>query len=144
MKSFVLLCWCCVAAFAFARAEPQTNPPAEPVLQVFAAKVKGAEMTQMSYDDQHPLMVIQGVKEVRLARDGKGVMLVLKEDDVKPLADMTRDYDGLPLIFVVAGGVIRPLTINGEVKDGRLGFKYPEAAPIAEALRRYYRIGEFQ
>lgn len=126
------------------RAGPEPSKAPEPILQVFEPKVKDLTASQLSYDPGHPLMVIQSLKEVHLAQDRKGVMLVLEEGDSKALADMTRDFDGRVLIFIAPGGVTRPINITGMVTDGRLGFKYPEAAPIADALRQYFHLAEFK
>ena len=116
----------------------------EPLLEIFEPKAKGADMSQISYDEEHPKLTIHTVRDVQLASDHKGVLLILNNDDTKALAALTRDFDGRFLIFKSVGGVTRPININGSVEDGRIGFKYPEADAIAEQLRRYFHLGEFE
>ena len=120
---------------------PLRLPPA-PLLEIYEAKAKGEQMTQLGYDLRHPMMIIRTVKSVQLARDDKGVMLVLTDEDAKALADVTRDFDERPLIFK-SGDVTRPITVKGVVADGHVGFKYPEADAMAEQLRRYFYLAEF-
>ncbi len=114
-----------------------------PLLEIYAARIKGEEMTQMGFDPQHPLMVIYRVSQVTLATDHKGVMLTLSEDDARAFAEMTHDYDGRPLIFK-SGEVVRLVNINGAVADGKIGFKYPEAEATAAQLRRFFHLAEFK
>ena len=125
-----------VAGRLFASPQTAPSPLLPPILQIFEPKVQGANLTQLSYDAHAPLLVIRKLKRVQLARDGKGILLILTDEDAKRFLKITSDFNGLPLIFRTAGGVERPITINGAVADGHLGFRYPEAAPLADDLRQ--------
>ena len=141
MKAFFLF----LVLLLLAETAPAQVPlrlPLPPLLEIYEAKAKGEQMTQLGYDIRHPLMIIRSVKAVHLARDDKGVMLILNDDDAKALADVTRDFEGRPLIFK-SGDVARPITIDSKVEDGHIGFKYPEADALAEQIRHYLHLAEF-
>ena len=115
----------------------------QPLLQIFEAQVKNVEMNQLSYDEKHPLLTVREVPEIHIAHDNKGILLVLKDDDAKTFAAITREYEGRPLMFKAVDGTVRPITIQSVVEDGKVGFKYPEAEPLAADYRRHFHLGEF-
>lgn len=148
MRIFACIVACALSLAGIATAQeasptPSATPDLPPLLQIYEARVKNAEMNQLSYDDKHPLLTIREIVAIHLAHDDKGILLVLKDDDAKALADITREYDGRPLMFKAVDGTVRPITINGPVENGRIGFKYPEAEPLAADYRRHFHLGEF-
>lgn len=118
-------------------------PLLPPLLQIYEGVVKNPAMNQLSYDEKRPLLTVREIVQMHLARDDKGVLLVLKEDDAKSFAAITREYEGRILMFKAVDGTVRPVTIHTPVEDGRVAFKYPEAEALAEDYRRHFHLGEF-
>ena len=93
-------------------------------------------------DDEHPLLVVWKLRDVRLGSDKKGVLMTLTPEDTKKFAAVTRKYGNL--IFDGDGRPIEALHITAPIVDGIIGFKHPQEAAAAEYLRRRLRLGEFK
>ncbi len=98
----------------------------------------------LTFDAKYPLMVVSSVSDVRLARDRKGVIIVLTPVETQKFAAITRKYNQGLLLLEAQGRVLQVVQITAPITDGVLGFKYPDQADVAEYLRRRFRIAEFK
>ena len=112
MRIFRLLLLSAAFAGGTLQAEPEADTGKLPLLEIFEPKMGGPTMTEMGFDVRHPRLAVRVCREVRLAKDGRGVLLVLNEQDRKRFSDLTTEFNGRPLIFRTAGGVVRPITIR--------------------------------
>jgi hypothetical protein len=119
-----------------------------PLFRIFAPiPMKPADntiRTQLTFDDKHPLLVVHSVRDLRLARDNKGVLITLKSADAKKFAEITRKYDQGLLLFEADRRVLEAMHITRPIVDGIIGFKHPDEGAVAEYLRRRFRIAEFK
>jgi hypothetical protein len=100
--------------------------------------------TGVTFDNKHPLLVVRSVSDLRLARDGKGVLITLMPADAQKFAAITRKYNQGLLLLEAENRVLEAMQIAAPITDGVLGFKYPDQAAVAEYLRRRFRVGEFK
>jgi hypothetical protein len=119
-----------------------------PLFRIFAPipmkPADSAIRTRVTFDEKHPLLVVRSVSNLRLARDGKGVLIRLTSADTKKFAEITRKYDQGIVLFEADGRVLEAMRITAPIPDGTIGFKDPEDATVAEYLRRRFRIAEFK
>jgi hypothetical protein len=71
-------------------------------------------------------------------------MIGLTPSDTKKFAELTRRYNRRYLIVFGTDSVAEALHITAPIEDGDIGFKHPEEAPMAEYLRRRFRLAEFK
>ena len=102
-----------------------------------------AQIPKANYKEP-PLLVIRAVRDLILAADQKGVMIGLTAADTQKFAQLTHQFDKRYLILIATDSIGEVMHITAPIEDGYIGFKYPEAAPIAEYLRRRFRIAEFK
>ena len=105
--------------------------------------LRGGDHPQGTADDEHPLLVVWALRDVRLANDDKGVLITLTPKDTKTFAAITRKY-GYLIFDAGEGRPIEVLHITAPITDGIIGFKHPDEAAAAEYLRRRLRLGEFK
>jgi hypothetical protein len=118
-----------------------TNP-GTPVLRVYVgipAKQGGDAMT---FDKDHPVLVITSVRDAVIGQDHKSVALQLNANDTRTLAALTRQYAKGFLLFVAEGRVLEARHVTKPINDGILAFKYPDHATAADYLRKRFRLGE--
>jgi hypothetical protein len=97
---------------------------------------------QVTFDARMPLLVVWSVRDVKLARDHKGVVLTLNDKDRATFAALSRSYSNGLLLVEGQGTILIGLHIGQPVDNGVLEFKYPEDATVADYLRRRFKIGE--
>jgi len=131
------------ALTAFAE-DIKPDDPKIPLLQVFEPLPAKADKAQMTWDEKHPLLTVFVVSDLLLAKDQKGVLLGLNEKDTKAFAGLTQRFNGRLLILKTADDAFEVMHITAPIEDGYIGFKHPEAAAVAEYLRRRFRIAEFK
>jgi hypothetical protein len=136
-----------LAASAVA-AEIKPANPGTPLFQIFAPiPMKSADRAApegFTFDAKHPLLVVRSVSDVRLARDRKGVMIVLTRRDAREFAAITHKYNGGLLLLEAEGRVLEAMQVTAPVTDGVIAFKHPDDDAAAEYLRRRFRLGEFK
>jgi hypothetical protein len=93
-----------------------------------------------TFDDKHPLLVVRSVSDVRLARDGKGVLIILTPAEAQKFAGITRKYNQGLLLLEAENRVLAAMQIAAPITDGVLGFNYPDQAAVTEYLRRRFRL----
>lgn len=98
----------------------------------------------VTFDDKHPLLVVRSVRDLRLARDGKGVLITLMSVDAGKFAEITRNYNQGLLLLEAENRVLEAMHVTAPITDGIIGFKYPDEAAVAEYLRRRFRLAEFK
>lgn len=132
------------AGVAFGAADIAPADPATPVFRIFAPVPMKGDQSQLTFDEAQPLLVIRGVRDLRLANDRKGVQITLNAQDARTFAILTRKYRGNVLLLESKGRVLEALQITAPVDNGLISFKYPDDAAVAEYLRKRFRIGEFK
>ena len=129
-------------------AEIKPADSSTPLFRVFAPvpmkPANSAAPTGFTFDAKRPLLVIRSVSDLRLARDRKGVIIVLMPGDAQRFAAITRKYNPGLLLLEAEGRVLQAMQITAPITDGVIGFKYPDQADVAEYLRRRFRIAEFK
>ena len=90
------------------------------------------------------MLVVSTVSDLVLAKDGKGVLIRLNAKDTRAFAELTGKFQGKVLFIVCTDKIIEGMRIIAPIEDGYLGFKHPDSAPVAEYLRKRFRIGEFK
>jgi hypothetical protein len=90
--------------------------------------LRGGDHPQGVADDEHPLLVVWSLRDVRLASDDKGVLIVLTPKDAKTFVAITSRYR-YPIFDAGEGRLIEVLHITAPITDGIIGFKHPHEAP---------------
>lgn len=145
MKHLVSFVIVFVAVTTFSAA-PDIRPfdPAIPVFRIFAPTPMKGDQSRLTFDNAHPLLVVSGVRDLRLADDRKGVQITLNNDDARAFAILTRKYRGSDLLLESNGRVLEALHVAAPCVNGVISFKYPDDAAVAEYLRKRFRVGEFR
>jgi hypothetical protein len=129
-------------------AEIKPTDPNTPLFRIFASipmkPANSATPSGFTFDAKHPLLVISAVSDLRLARDRKGVIVVLTPGDARKFAAITRKYNQGILLLEAEGRVLEAMQITTPITDGIIGFKYPDQAAVAEYLRRRFHVAEFR
>ena len=119
-----------------------------PLFRVFApVPIKtpiGASRESVTFDEKHPLLVVRSLSDLRVAGDKKSVLITLTPADATKFADITRKYNDRLLLLEAGGKILEAMHITAPIVDGIIGFKHPEQGPVAEYLRRRFRIAEFR
>src|SRR5947199_10539208 len=111
MRTFprLALAICCCFSVLGAGVDAEIKPadPKTPLFRIFASipmKPAGRDaVTGGTFDDKHPLLLVRSVSDLRLAGDGKGVLIALMPVDAEKFAGVTRkDDQGL---FVLETGI---------------------------------------
>jgi hypothetical protein len=100
------------------------------------------ENAQGEVDDKHPMLVVWKLRDVRLARDNKGVLMTLTSEDTEKFASITSRYGYL--VFEGDDRALQVLHITAPITDGIIGFEHPQKAVVADYLRRRLSSGEFK
>jgi len=142
------ICCCFSVLGAGVDAEIKPTDPKTPLFRIFASipmKPAGRDAaTGVTFDDKHPLLVVRSVSDLRLARDGKGVLITLMPVDAQKFAAVTRKYNQGLLLLETENRVLDAMYVAAPITDGMIVFKYPDEAAVAEYLRRRFRVGEFK
>jgi hypothetical protein len=136
----------CIATVALA-GDIKPADPSTPLLKFYEPKFTSLGSATQRPEAElvlPPLLTVWSVRDLILARDGKGVMLGLTESDTKKFAELTRRFDKRYLIVAATDEIMEVLHITAPIEDGCVGFKHPAKAPIAEYLRRRFHIAEFK
>ncbi|MFN2509098.1 MAG: hypothetical protein ABR589_10050 [Chthoniobacterales bacterium] len=131
---------------AFAADLSPTNPNV-PVLRFFhpiPVKARGSTPPALTFDKQRPLLTVTKLRDLKLGRNGKSVLIRLTNEDASAFAELTRKYQRRSLLLVATDDVMQVLDVTGPVKDGALLFDQPDDAAVATYLRRRFRVGEFK
>ncbi len=142
----ILGSWLALTLTAFAAGLAPTNPTV-PVFRLFEPipmKARGSAPAGLTFDKQRPLLSVTGVRDLKLARDGKSVLLRLTDKDTRAFADLTRRYQRRSLLLVATDEIMQLLDVTSPVADGALVFEQPNDAAVATYLRRRFRVGEFK
>src|SRR4030095_15897117 len=143
-----VICCCFSVLETGVGAEIKPANPKTPLFRIFAPtpmKPAGrAVPAGFTFDDKHPLLVVRSVSDVRLARDGKGVLIMLTPVDAQKFAAITRKYNQGLLLLEAENRVLEAMQTTAPITDGVLGFKYPDQAAVADYLRRRFRLAEFR
>ena len=133
-----------VVVTSAAAADVKPADTSKPLFRILKFKtLQSGDRPKGEVDDEHPLLIVWALRDVRLARDDKGVLITLIPKDTKTFAAITRKY-GYLVFDAGEGRPIEVLHITAPITDGVIGFKPPEDAAAAEYLRRRLRLGEFQ
>src|ERR1700720_1642931 len=118
------------------------NTPLFRIFQALPSKAAqgNTKSPQVTLDDKRPLLVVWSVRDVRLAPDRKGVLLVLAERDRKIFAALTHKYNQGLLLLEAQGGVLEAIYITEPLENGVLEFRYPDDAAVAQYLRRRFKL----
>jgi hypothetical protein len=131
-------------AFSAAAADIKPVDTSKPLFRILKFKtLHGGDHPKGVADDEHPLLTVWSLRDVRLASDDKGVLITLTPKDAKGFAAITQKY-GYLIFDAGEGRPIEVLHISAPITDGIIGFKHPDEAAAAEYLRRRLRIGEFK
>ena len=94
---------------------------------------------------------VAGFREVVLAKDDKGIMIWLDEQDSRVLKKLAQKNPGQWLVAVappkdyfVGPSAFAVISITPAMAGGHITFKHPECALVAQSLRRRFRIAEFR
>jgi hypothetical protein len=128
--------WLFVALFAVvtsaAAADIKPADSSKPLFRILKFKtLHGGDHPKGVADDEHPLLVVWSLRDVRLASDGKGVLITLSPKDTKTFAAITQKY-GYLIFDAAEGRPIEVLHITAPITDGIIGFKHPNEAAVAE------------
>jgi hypothetical protein len=138
----VVFAWSCFAA------DIKPSDYTTPLFRIFQALPKGEqrknESPQVTFDAKRPLLVVWSARDLKLAPDHKGVLLVLTEKDTKVFAALTHKYNQGLLLLEAEGGLLEAIQITEPVENGILAFKSPDDAPMAQYLRRRFKLAEFR
>ena len=128
--------------------EIKPGDPATPLFRILApVPMKPADSgapAGFTFDAKHPLLVVHSVSDVRLARDRKGVMIVLTPRDAQKFGGITRQYNQGLLLLEAEGRVLEAMQVTAPVTNGIIAFKHPDDDDAAEYMRRRFRVGEFK
>jgi len=130
-----------------AAADIKPDDPSTPLLKIYEPKftsLGGPAERAKAELILPPLLVISSVRDVRLGRDNKGVLLGFTEADTKTFAELTTRFDQKYLVVAATDDTMEVIHITAPIEDGYLGFKHPEAAAMAEYLRRRFHLAEFK
>jgi len=97
---------------------------------------------QVTFDARLPVLIVWSVRDVKLARDHKGVVLTLNDKDRATFASLSRIYRNGLLLVEGQGTILTAIHIGQPVDNGVLEFKYPDDANVADYLRRRFKMGE--
>jgi hypothetical protein len=140
---FPALLWLAAIA-SLEAAEIRPFDTSKPLFRVLKFQtLHGGDHPQGTVDDEHPLLVVWAVRDLRLASDDKGVLITLTPKDAKVFGTITRKY-GYLVLDAGEGRPIEVMHITAPITDGIIGFKHPEEAEAAEYLRRRFRLAEFK
>jgi len=115
-----------------------------PVLQYFApvqvASSPGhTDAPNFTFDKQKPLLTITSVRQLFVHRNGRGVTIVLNENDRRRYAELTRRFKGRLLICVGAGNVVSIGPVTSPTENGMIEFSDArDTGYIAKYLRRRF------
>jgi hypothetical protein len=132
------------SAYAATLGDVRPSDSSAPVLQYFApvqiAPRPGHEdAPNLTFDQRKPLLTITSVRQLFVHRDGRGVTLLLNENDKKRYAELTRRYKGRQLICVAALDVISVGTVTSPAENGMIEFSDANSTGhIAKYLRRRF------
>ena len=144
----LVICFCFSVLGTGVGAEIKPADLKTPVFRIFASipmKQAGRDSPiGVTFDNKHPLLVVRSVSDLRLARDGKGVLITLMPVDAQKLAAITRKYTQGLLLLETENRVLDAMYVAAPITDGIIVFKYPDEAAVAEYLRRRFRVGEFK
>jgi hypothetical protein len=119
-----------------------------PLFRIFQALPKGEQRKnatpEVTFDARRPLLVVWSVQDLKLAPDHKGVLLVLTEKDRGSFAALTHKFNQGLLLLEAQGGVLEAIRITKPLENGVLEFNYPDDAPMAQYLRRRFKLAEFR
>ena len=90
---------------------------------------------------------ITSLKNISLNSDGKGVRIVLNEEDRKAIAELTRKFQGEYMRWSAAETAELFVHIAAPTEEGVFEFspaKSKESGSIAESLRKRFRLAEFK
>jgi hypothetical protein len=139
-----VICCCFSVLETGAGSEIKPADSKTPLFRIFAPtpmKPAGRDIPAgFTFDDKHPLLVVRSVSDVRLARDGKGVLIILTPADAQKFAEITRKYNQGLLFLEAENRVLAAMQITAPITDGALGFNYPDQAAVTEYLRRRFRL----
>ena len=128
-------------------ADIKPDDPSTPLLKIYEPKFTNlGSPTEIAKANLilPPLLVISSVRDLRLARDNKGVLLGFTEADTKIFAELTRRFNRKYLVVAATDDTMEMIHITAPIEDGYLGFKHPEADAMAEYLRRRFHLAEFK
>jgi hypothetical protein len=117
-----------------------------PILQYFApiqiAPRPGHEdAPNLTFDQRKPLLTITSVRQFSVHRDGRGVTILLNENDRQRYAELTRQFQGRQLICVAAADVISVGIVTSPTENGMIEFSDAlDTGHIAKYLRRRFGI----
>ena len=143
-RSVVIFISVLVAGTVFGAAPDIRPADPGPVFRIFAPASTKGDQSRLTFDNAHPLLVVSSVRDLRLADDRKGVQITLNSDDARGFAILTRKYRGSDLLLESNGRVLEVLHVTAPSVNGVISFKYPDDAPVADYLRKRFRIGEFK
>jgi hypothetical protein len=132
------------SALAAALGDLKPTDSSAPVLQYFepvqmAPKAGYTDAPNFTFDQRKPLLTITSVRQVMPTRDGKGVTIILNENDKQRYAELTRRFKGRPLICIAQRNVVSIVEITSPTEKGMIEFSDARGTgDIAKYLRRRF------
>ncbi len=147
-KNRVLACALLLAASSVFASDLKPTDPGTPLFRIFQSLPRGVEQKrgppQITFDPKRPLLVVWSVQDLKLGPDRKSVLLVLTEKDRKSFAELSHKYNQSLLLLEAQGNILEAIQIRQPLENGAIEFKYPDDAPVAQYLRRRFKLGEFR
>jgi len=128
-------------------AEIKPVDPGTPVFRIYLAfKSPNQQRTkpgpQVSFDSKLPLLVVSSARDVRVGRNGKGVVFALNDKDIAAFAAISRKYNHGLLLVEGQGRVLTAMQITEPLNNGIFEFNDRDDADVVKYLRRRFKLGE--
>jgi hypothetical protein len=143
------LCFCAVLFFASLLFAAEIKPvdPGTPVFRIYLAfKSPNQQRTQpgpqVTFDSKLPLLVVWSARDVRVGRNGKGVVFALNDKDTAAFAALSRKYNHGLLLVEGQGRVLSAMEITEPLTNGVFEFNDRDDADVVKYLRRRFKLGE--
>ena len=127
-------------ASAVVAAELRPVDGSSPLFRVFVSGSSGGSNAPIDLAGKQPLLVVSSLANIQLSRDRKALRLTLTAADARRFADITRKHAHNLLILEANGKVLEAMSAASPVTNGILEFTYPDDAPVADYLKRRFRL----
>jgi hypothetical protein len=105
-----------------------------PVFEVFELSPSRTRPSELTYDQDSPLLTIKSIRQVKADYEHSTVTVTLKENDTKAFASLTRQFKGRFLLLRGTDRAMEVMRIRGAMQNGQLSFDPVDSAPVFRYL----------